>query len=107
MSISFLAGLGQSNSPSWAFVGSIAHKINTGRAMVTSKNIRKGTQSGIIARSEPQSNWDSFSLTKGIPKDTNGFFPLPTGMMTSHHVEPGDEGPAQEGNIVEARPPQK
>jgi hypothetical protein len=75
--------------------------------METSQNIRKGARSGRITRPEPQSDWDSFSLTTGIPKDTKGVFPLPAETMISHHAEPGVEGPAQEGNILEALSPQQ
>jgi hypothetical protein len=65
--------------------------------MVTSQRINKGVKSGRITRPEPQSDWDSFSLTTGIPKDKRGIFPLPAGTTTSHCVEPGVEGTAQEG----------
>jgi hypothetical protein len=74
--------------------------------MVTSQNMNKGTHSGRIARTEPQSDWDSLSLTKGIPKDKKGIFPLPIGTKTSHCSEPGVEGTAQEGRTVDAWFPQ-
>jgi hypothetical protein len=60
--------------------------------MVTSQRIKKSTCSGRIVRPKPQSDWDSFSLTIGIPKDKRGIFPLPMGMMTSHHIELEGEG---------------
>jgi hypothetical protein len=75
--------------------------------MATSQNIRKGARSGRISRPEPQSDWDSFSLTTGIPRDTKGVFPLPVETMISHRVEPRVEGPAQEGRILEAMSPQQ
>jgi hypothetical protein len=75
--------------------------------MATSQNMKKGTRSGRIARPEPQSDWDSFSLTTGIPKDKKGIFPLPTGTTTSHRTELGVEGTAQEGRTVEALSPQQ
>jgi hypothetical protein len=74
--------------------------------MLTSQNIKKGMQSGRIAITEPQSDWDSFSLTKGIPKDKRGIFPFPVGMMTSHHAEPRVEVTVQEGRTVKSLSPQ-
>jgi hypothetical protein len=52
--------------------------------METSQDLKKGTRSGMITIPEPQSGWDSFSLTTGILKDKKGSFPLPTGTMKSH-----------------------
>jgi hypothetical protein len=48
-----------------------------GCTMETSQNIRKGMRSGRSTRPEPQSDWDSFSLTTGIPKDPKGVFLFP------------------------------
>jgi hypothetical protein len=78
------------------------HRINTGHSMVTSQIINKAMRSGKIARLKPQSDWDSFSLTTGIPKDKRGIFSLPTGTTTSHHAEHGVEGFTQEGRAMEA-----
>jgi hypothetical protein len=68
--------------------------------METSQNIRKGARNGKITKPKPQSDWDSLSLTTGIPKDTKGVFLLLAEMMISHYTEPGVEGPAQEGRIL-------
>jgi hypothetical protein len=75
--------------------------------METSQSMKKGTHSGRITRPEPQSDWDSFSLTTGIPKDKREIFPLPTGKTTSHRAELGVEGTAQEGRTVEVLSPQQ
>jgi hypothetical protein len=76
--------------------------------MMTSKNIRKGVRSGISARPYPQSIWDSFLLTTGIPKNPKGFYPLPVETMISHLVaEPGVEGAMQEGKMLESMSPQQ
>jgi hypothetical protein len=44
--------------------------------------------------------WDSFLLLADIPRDPKGDSPLPTGKVTSHHVE------AEEGKTLEALSPQ-
>jgi hypothetical protein len=75
--------------------------------MATSQNIKKGTRSGRITRPEPQSDWDSFSLTTGIPKDKRGFFLYPRERHITPCTELGVEGTAQEGRIVEALSPQQ
>jgi hypothetical protein len=106
VSVSFLVVPGRSNSPFWASTRYTTRKINTGRTMETSQNMKKGTRSGRITKPEPQSDWDSFSLTTGIPKDKKGFFLYP-GTMTSHCTELGVEGTMQEGRIVEALSPQQ
>jgi hypothetical protein len=70
--------------------------------MATSKNIIRGTRSRIISRTEPQNDWDSFSLTTGAPEDPKGFFSFPTEVKVSHRVEPGVEGPENKGRTVTA-----
>jgi hypothetical protein len=75
--------------------------------METSQNIRKGARSGRSTRPEPQSDWDSFLLTAGIPKDPKGDFPLPVETMISHRAEAGVEEVAQEGRTLEALSPQQ
>jgi hypothetical protein len=73
-----------------------------GCTMETSQNIRKGMRSGRSAKPEPQSDWDSFFLTTGIPKDPKGDFPLPAEMMISHCTKAGVEEVSQEGRTLEA-----
>jgi hypothetical protein len=75
--------------------------------METSQRINMGVRSHRIAISKPQSDWDSFSLTRVIPKGKRGVFPLPMKMKTTHHVEPRVEGTTHEGRIVEAPSPQQ
>jgi hypothetical protein len=53
------------------------------------------------------SNWDSFLLTAGIPKDPKGDFPLPAERVISHRAEAGVEEAAQEGKTLEALSPQQ
>jgi hypothetical protein len=53
------------------------------------------------------SNWDSFFLTAGIPKDPKGDFPLPAERVISHRVEAGVEEAVQEGKMLEALSPQQ
>jgi hypothetical protein len=72
------------------------------------QSINKGARSGIISKPDPQSDWDSFSLTTGIPKDKRGISSLSAGMTTSHHTEPGVEGrplgsPSTQQNIPQRR----
>jgi hypothetical protein len=83
------------------------HNTDTGRAMATSQNKKKGTCSGMISIPDPLSDWDSFSLIVGVPRYKKGIFPLPMRMTTSHHVELGVEGTAHEERIVEAPFPQQ
>jgi hypothetical protein len=75
--------------------------------METSQNIRKGVRSSRMARTQPPKDWDSFSLTIGIPKDPKGVFPLPAKPMISHRAELRVERPEQAGRIVEALSPQQ
>jgi hypothetical protein len=108
MSVSFLVVPDRSNSPFWASRSIYCvQDTHTDRAMATSQNKKKGTCSGRIARPEPQSDWDSFSLTTGVPKDKKGVFPSPMGTTTSHHAKFGVEGTAQEGRTTEAPFPQQ
>jgi hypothetical protein len=48
------------------------------------------------------SNWDSFLLTTGIPKDPKGDFPLSTERVISHHIEAIVEKTVREGKTSEA-----
>jgi hypothetical protein len=75
--------------------------------METSQNMKKGTRSGRIARPQPQSDWDSFFLITGIPKDEREIFPSPAGTTTSHHAGLGKEETMQEGRKVDALSPQQ
>jgi hypothetical protein len=53
------------------------------------------------------SNWDSFFLTAGIPKDPKGDFPLHAEKVISHHAEVGVEEGVQEGKMLESMSPQQ
>jgi hypothetical protein len=76
--------------------------------MATSQNVRKGTQSGRSARNETQSDWDSFSLIAGTPKDPKGFSLLIMEARISHRSEPGvEDATHQEGNMLEGLSPQQ
>jgi hypothetical protein len=55
--------------------------------MATPQNTKKGTHSGRITRPEPQSDWDSFPLRKGIPKEEREISPSPAGTTTSHRTQ--------------------
>jgi hypothetical protein len=46
----------------------------------------------MITKPEPQSDFYSFSLAVGVPKDKKGVFLSPMGTMKSHHAELGVEG---------------
>jgi hypothetical protein len=80
----FVASPGLSSFLPWARANSIARRTNTCCTMATPQNIRKGTRSGRSARLEPQSDWDSFLLTAGFPKDPKGDFPLCAERVISH-----------------------
>jgi hypothetical protein len=51
------------------------------------------------------SNWDSFFLTAGIPKDPKGDFPLPAERVISHRAEAGVRGCTGRKDIGSPVPP--
>jgi hypothetical protein len=53
------------------------------------------------------SDWDSFFLTAGIPKDPKGDFPLRAERVISHHAEVVLEEAAQKERTSEALSPQQ
>jgi hypothetical protein len=95
------------NFPPCAFIRYIAHRLNTGHSMVTSRSVRKGAQSIRIASSEPQNDWKSFSPIVAIPKDVKRAIILPTEKTRSNHAESEMKGFTQERNIVGAPYPQQ
>jgi hypothetical protein len=54
-----------------------------------------------------RSNWDSFLLAVGIPKDLKGYFPMPAERIISHRAEDGVGKVVQKGRTLEAPTPQQ